>query len=59
MLNMRSYYRQCGIELLPFLRDQKNWRQLIDVLAAFGQTVPGSSPLVLQQFKEMEALLNE
>lgn len=59
MVSMRSYYHQCGIELLPFLRDQKNWRQLIDVLEAFAQTVRGSNPMILQQFKEMEALLNE
>ena len=59
MVSMRSYYRQCDIELLPFLRDQKNWGQLMDVLESFGRTVPASNLNVLQQFKEMEALLNE
>ena len=26
------YYRECGIELIPFLRDNLDWDQLIDVL---------------------------
>jgi len=58
MVSMRTYYRECGIELLPFLKDQRGWEQLIDVLEAFARSVPASGPVVLQEFKEMEALLN-
>ena len=58
MVNMRTYYRDCGIDLLPFLKDQEGWEQLLYVLESFGRSVPASSPAVLQQFKEMEALLD-
>jgi hypothetical protein len=33
--SLSNYYAECGIELIPFLRDQKDWDQLIDVLAEF------------------------
>ena len=59
MVNMRRYYRECGVELLPFLRDQEDWMQLVYVLKAFARSVPASSLTVLQQFREMEDLLNE
>ena len=59
MVNTRRYYRECGIELLPFLRDQEDWTQLVYVLEAFARSVPASSLTVLQQFREMEDLLNE
>ena len=59
MASMRTYYRHCGIALLPFLKDHEGWGQLIRVLESFGALMPASSPLVLQDFKEMEALLYE
>ena len=58
MVSMRTYLRDCGIELLPFLKDQRSWEQLIDVLEAFARLAPASGPVVLQELKEMEALLN-
>lgn len=58
MLSMRRYYRECGIELLPFLMDQKGFEQLIEVLDEFARTVPASTLAVLQEFEEMETLLN-
>ena len=58
MVNLRSYYGECGIHLIPFLKDQGGWSQLVNVLESFGESVPASSATVLQQFKEMEALLN-
>lgn len=57
MASMRTYYRECGIELVPFLKDQEGWTQLIDVLESFGDSIPTSRPTVVQEFKEMEALL--
>lgn len=58
MVSMRTYYAQCGIGLLPFLRDQKDWRQLFDVLELFGNKAPASNMPMVQKFKVMETLLN-
>ena len=56
---LRSYYlNECGIELIPFLRDQKDREQLLDVLEAFARELPASDPTVLQRAQEMEALLD-
>jgi SIR2-like domain len=51
------YYRECGIELIPFLRDNLDWDQLIDVLENFGRLAQVGLPLKIQSLKEMEALL--
>jgi hypothetical protein len=51
------YYRECGIELIPFLRDNLDWDQLIEVLEAFGRLAPVGPPLKVQTLMEMEALL--
>ena len=32
MRHLTVYYQDCGIKLLPFLRDQKDWHQLIEVI---------------------------
>lgn len=58
MVNMRIYYRGFGIELLPFSRDQSDWDQLITVLESFSLSAPASTPAVLQDFREMEAMLD-
>ena len=58
MASMRTYYRECGIELVPFLKDHGGWEQLINVLESWSKTVPASAPLVSQQLKEMESLLD-
>lgn len=56
---LRTYYlNECGIELIPFLRDQKDREQLLDVLEEFARQVPASAPMVLQRAQEMEALLD-
>jgi hypothetical protein len=56
--SMRTYFRDCGITLIPFLRDQKDWKQLHEVLEHFASQAPISEPLVLQRAQEMEGLLN-
>jgi SIR2-like domain len=56
---LSNYYAECGIELIPFLRDQKDWDQLIDVLEEFARLAPAGAPLTVQVLKEMEALLDE
>jgi hypothetical protein len=55
--NLVPYYRECGIELVPFLRDRQNWDQLIDVLGEFARILPAGPPLKVQTLMEMEALL--
>jgi hypothetical protein len=57
--SLSDYYAECGIELIPFLRDQKDWDQLIDVLEEYARIAPAGAPLNVQILKEMEALLNE
>lgn len=57
--SLSNYYAACGIELIPFLRDQKDWDQLIDVLEEFARLAPTGAPLTVQVLKDMEALLNE
>ncbi len=59
MQSLKRYYlEECGIELLPFLRDHRDWHQLLEVLEAFARLVPASNPIVLQELKEMEDLLD-
>ena len=57
--SLSNYYAECGIELIPFLRDQKDWDQLMDVLEEYASIAPAGAPLNVQIFKEMEALLYE
>lgn len=58
--SLRSYYlRECGIQLIPFLRDQKDWDQLLDVVDEFARITPASETMVLQKSQEMEDLLND
>jgi SIR2-like domain len=58
MLGFKRYYRECDIELLPFLKDQKGWDQLLDVLDDLANKLPASELAVLQELKEMEGLLD-
>ncbi len=57
MRSLTQYYRQCDIQLLPFLRDQKDWSQLIDVLEEFARVMPATAPMNLEIQAQMEALL--
>jgi len=56
--SLSQYYAQCDIQLLPFLRDQRDWGQLTEVLEAFAKTIPAAAPLSLQVQMEMESLLD-
>ncbi|MBZ0132988.1 MAG: hypothetical protein K8F53_10290, partial [Rhodocyclaceae bacterium] len=59
MQSLKQYYLcECGIQLIPFLRDQRDWDQLLDVLKEFARLAPASAPMYLQEFKEMGELLN-
>jgi hypothetical protein len=58
--SMEIYYlHECGIQLIPFLRDQKDRDQLLDVLEDFAQRMPASGPLVLQQVQVLEDLARD
>lgn len=58
--SMETYYlRECGIQLIPFLRDQKDRDQLLEVLKDFAQRMPASAPLVLQQEQVLEDLARD
>jgi hypothetical protein len=57
---LREYYlRDCGIELIPFLMDEKGYEQLMDVLDDLAATVPSAAPLKLQKILEMGKMLDE
>ena len=56
--SLATYYQsECGIELIPFRRDEKNWDQLLDVIEAWAKHMPATTPLVLQEMRDMEDLL--
>jgi len=58
--SLKKYYRrECHIELMPFQRDQNDWRQLIEVVEHLADSMPSSAPGVLQKVQEMEDLLKE
>lgn len=58
MKNLEQYYiSECGIQLLPFCRDQNNWNQLLHVLEFFAREIPASPLLMSQKAKEMKYLL--
>ena len=42
--SLSIYYAECGIKLIPFLRDQKDWDQLMDVLEEYARTHPQALP---------------
>lgn len=59
MRSLKGYYlRECGIQLLPFQRDQNDRDQLLNVLDKYAELMPASNLMYLQEFKEMGDLLN-
>jgi hypothetical protein len=54
---LQTYYHTLGIELLPFRRDEKDREQLVDVLVSFAEQIPASTPYVMQELDDMDALL--
>jgi len=55
----RYYLEECGIQLIPYLRDHKDGDQILDVLEEFARAAPASNPLYVQEFAEMKDLLND
>jgi len=59
MLSMKTYFRrECGIKLIPFWRDEKDWDMLLDVVDYLAEKVPASDLMVLQELNDMEDLLD-
>lgn len=57
--HLANYYlRDCGIQLIPFLRDKRNWHQLLDVIEEYASLIPTNDPLVVQELLDMGDLLN-
>ena len=54
----RYYLNECGIQLLPFLRDGNDRMQLLNVLEHYAEHIPASELMYLQEFSEMEGLLD-
>lgn len=55
--SLKAYYRQFGIGLLPFSRDQQDWAQLVDVIEYMAREIPAHPILPSQVLQEMEDLL--
>ena len=58
MRHLQSYYRQCGVDLIPFLKDAKGHDQLLDVIDSFAVEAPAASLMLADEFLEMERWLN-
>ena len=58
MLHLQSYYRQCGVDLIPFLKDAKGYDQLLDVIDSFAVQAPAAPLMLADEFREMERWLN-
>lgn len=56
--SLESYFRQFGIGLLPFSRDEDGWAQLVMVIEYLAREIPPGPPLTLPKRLEMEELLS-
>ncbi len=56
--SLESYFRQFGIGLLPFSRDECDWDQLVVVIEYLARELPPGPPLALPKRLEMEELLS-
>lgn len=55
--SLDGYFRQFGIGLLPYSRDERDWEQLGEVVQHFARELPAGPPLELSKRNEMEDLL--
>jgi hypothetical protein len=57
--HMEAYYsEECGVSLLPYLRDERDFGQLIDVIEYFAREIPIAATMGVQRRLEMEGLLD-
>ena len=55
--SLDRYFRQFGIGLLPFSRDERDWDQLIEVIDYLAAEIPPGPVMNLPKLAEMEDLL--
>lgn len=55
---LERYYRENGIGLIPFSRDERDWDQLIEEVNKLAQLMPATELNKSERLIEMEALLN-
>ena len=55
--SLESYFLQFGIGLLPFSRDERDWRQLAEVISYLADEIPPGPVLALPKRLEMKELL--
>jgi hypothetical protein len=56
--SLESYFRQFGVGLLPFSRDEHDWDQLVMVIEYLAREIPSGPPLTLPKRLDMEELLS-
>ncbi len=56
--SLENYYRQFGIGLLAFSRDERDWDQLAKVIEYLVREIPPGPGLALAKRREMEELLS-
>jgi SIR2-like domain len=55
---LTAYFQdECGVTLLPYLCDDNNYDQLIDVVERFAQEIPAQPLIAIQRQRDMEAVL--
>lgn len=58
--HMDAYYRhECGVQLMGFLREEKDHKQLLNVLEKYAQDIPTSAPSALVKEQVLEDLARE
>lgn len=55
--SLDGYFRQFGIGLLPYSRDERDWAQLIEVVQHYASELSAGTALELAMRAEMEGLL--
>ncbi|MDE2464537.1 MAG: SIR2 family protein [Alphaproteobacteria bacterium] len=59
MRELRTYYTaQCRITMIPYLRDELDWDQLLDVIDHFAREIPIGDAQVSARLASMKELLN-
>jgi len=57
--SLSKYYAEFGIEFLPYLKDNKDWDQLIDVLESYAEKMIATTPSQIANLKLLEDLLGD
>ena len=59
MRHLYDYYQQCGVELIPFSKDEKGHDQLLDVIEDFAAQATAAPLMRADRFREMEKWLDD